>query len=206
MDQILDFDAFEQDFRDACVEGIRFLSRNYNQAPFYAVCIYMDGFDGCFGLYANREEDFVRTLQNYRSKYPECYGTVMQVKELRYSSGDWEFQSVGLPGLDLPDDFECVSVRMEGWSRKVHALSYEQEAFTEMHYQLFEEVACRIALSTELARELTTLQKSDDFLITVSGHDEPSLASIYRPMWYSEKGSLDGFDAYAYSVEHPESE
>lgn len=88
---------------------------------------------------------------------------------------------------------------MEAWSAQVYDLSYNQDALTEEHYQLFDEVACKIALSTAFGHEVMALKRTDDFLVTVSGHDEPAFASIYRPMWYDDKGSLDGFDPMAYS-------
>lgn len=64
---VFDFNAFETDFREACLEGIRLLARRYNAASFYAVSVYVDGFDGDFGLYANTEDVFRRTLEKYRT-------------------------------------------------------------------------------------------------------------------------------------------
>jgi hypothetical protein len=192
-----DFDAFESGFRDACLEGVRLIARQYNRTAFYAICVYADGFDGEFGLYANTENHFSQTLQEYKAAYPESYSTAIKVKDLKYDCGDWAFQSLG-----LPDDFaECVSLRIREWSSQVYDLSYNKRALTTKHYQLFDEIACRIATSPELTNDSAALQKTKDFLVTVSGHDEPAPASIYRPMWYAEKGSLEGFDPYVYSVE-----
>jgi hypothetical protein len=195
--QLLDFDAFESDFRDACIEGVRLLAREHNQTPYYAVCVYADSFDGTFGLYANTEAHFAQTLHELKATYPEACATAMQVKESKYNCGDWAYQSVG-----LPEDFAaCVAARLQTWSSRIQDLSYNNGALTTQHHQRFDEIACRIALSTAMANELAAVQKTEDFLVTVSGHDEPALASIYRPLWYVERGSLDDFDPYAYSVD-----
>lgn len=192
---VFDFNAFQIKFGEACIDGIRLLARQYNASPFYAVSVYVDGFDGQFGLYANTEDEFSRTLEKYRAEYPEVYVQAACVKALKYNCGDWQYQS-----LCHPNDFaSCVQTKLQAWSAQVYDLSYNQRVLTEEHHQLFEEVACRIALSTAFTHEIISLNRTNDFLVTVSVHDEPSIASIYRRMWYKDKGCLDGFNPYIYS-------
>ncbi|MEZ6056669.1 MAG: DUF4303 domain-containing protein [Planctomycetaceae bacterium] len=186
-----DFERFERDFRDACIAGVRLLVERYNSVPFYALCIYSDSFDGCFALYANTHADFEEQLLYYQEKFPDSYHLDDKIKNLKYNCGDWKYQSVGEP----PKDFhECISNVLDTWEREVYELSYRRNALTERDYQAFEEIACRIALSSELRSEVERLNRTDDFAVTVSNHDEPSLASIERPRWYSRFGSLNGFD------------
>ena len=101
MPHVFDFEQFERDFQRACVLGVRYLADHYNSDPFYAVSLYCDGFDGCFGLYANTEVDFQKTLAVYKNTYPDSYKTSLDIKDLKYNCGDWEYQSAGAP----PEDF-----------------------------------------------------------------------------------------------------
>lgn len=186
---VFDFNAFQIDFSEACIDGIRLLASKYNAAPFCAVSVYVDGFDGQFGLYANTEDEFTRTLEKYRVDFPEEYAQAARVKALKYNCGDWAYQS-----LCHPNDFaSCVRTKLEAWSAQVYDLSYRQRALTDEDYLLFDEVACRVALSTAFTHEVKALKRTDDFLLTVSVNDEPPIASIYRLMWYKDKGCLDGF-------------
>ena len=191
---IIDFAAFERDFLAACLDGLNLLIERYNADPYYAISIYVDGFDGDFGLYANTARYFERTLAEYQRNYPDSYRKPIEIQELKYNCGDWAYQ------LGMPEDFDlAVSSKLSAWSKHVYDLSYNQRVLELEHYPLFDEAACRVATSRDLLEALQPLNKTSDFLITVSGHDEPELASIYRPQWFAEKGSLEGFDPYAYS-------
>ena len=82
---------------------------------------------------------------------------------------------------------------MERWRKEVYDVTYRQSAFNSGDYQAFMEATCRIAMSEELANETRRLNRTSDFVVTVSDHDGSSLASLERLPYYREHGSLDGF-------------
>jgi uncharacterized protein DUF4303 len=190
-----DFDSFERDFQTACLDCIHLLSGKYNQSPFYGVAVYMDAYYGTPGFYANTEESFQRTLVQYRQKYPESYSHSDGIRDLRYNTGDWEYQSFG-----CPDELDkCFNSRIRPWEDLARRMLDEEHDFWFASCGRVEEIACRIAISKATVEATRLLMRTSDFLIAVSAHDEPSVASVYRPMWYEEKGTLKGFDPMAFS-------
>ena len=190
MPHVFDFEQFENDFRRACVLGVRYLADHYNKDPFYAVSVYADEFGGCFALYANTEMEFKKTLAVSQATYPDSYETSADIIAEKFDCGNWLYQSVGAP----PEDFyKVVSNFMERWHKEVYDVTYHQSAFSSRNYRAFMEAACRVAMSDELANEMMRLNRTSDFMVTVSDHDGSSLSSLDRIPYYREHGSLDGF-------------
>lgn len=194
MSNSFDLAGLEKDFLTSCIDGVRYLAKSVTYSPFYAVSVYVDAYDGDFGFYANTEADFERRLRHYQEESPVEYADSYHVKELRYNCADWEYQ-----GIVAADEFcRIVQRRIQHWSTLALQLIDSGDWFPVEENFLVEEVGCRIATSPALMSELQLLNRTSDFLVSVSGHDEPVLASVYRVMWYEENGTLRGFDPMAF--------
>jgi hypothetical protein len=194
----LDFDSLHASFRRSCLDALGVLIHSYNSiSPFYALCVYVDGFDGDFALYANSQKDFDESLAEYRVRWPDDFQQPDEVIDLKYNCGDWKFST-----LWSPPDF-CASFEpMSKWRDQVHALCYEAASSPpDSYYHRLEEIGCSVAIDLKHSAPLAELNRTSDFEILVAGHDEPSIVGIERLKWFIRHGSLTDFEPMRYASE-----
>ncbi len=193
-----EFDRFERDFHTASAESVKLLAERYGALPFYAICVYVDSFDGEFALYANTNAHFEKILRYYRrlSDWADRCANPDIMKSMKYNCGNFEYQTIG-----CPEDFRaCFEKTMEPWSSVVHDISYNRGGLTTEDYRRFDELACRVAISLASSEEVALLKRTDDFMMLVASAEEWPLAAVHRLKWFEEYGSLKGFQPSHYSV------
>jgi hypothetical protein len=148
---------------DFTVEAVGlFINRNPN-LEFYAFAFDCNAEYTEINLCFNTEKDFKNTLSSYQGgEYSEYYQNLAQIKELKFNTGDWRYQSFDTlylltdTALDelfqsFPDD-DCKS-----WSQ-----------FLEELMELF----CESLLAFIKTEAYAQIPKSIDFVIFCIDHDE----------------------------------
>ncbi len=74
--------------------AIREFAASHSDETFYAFAIDADM------LCLNSEEDFAKSLARYQADYPDKYHDEENIQDLKYNTGDWQYQGF----FDLEDE------------------------------------------------------------------------------------------------------
>ncbi len=143
----------------------------YPQKVYYAFAFDCNAEYGEINLCFNTETDFQDTLADYRSgPYADAYLTEEAVIDLRYNTGDWEYQSIDtlypISQLELDEIAnELTDDNLESWKSVIQKI-----------LSLFED-------SLSLFKQTDTykqIRKTDDFIAFCIDHDEEVLEALAR--------------------------
>ena len=129
---------------------------------------YSVGFD-CNSEYAeillcfNTEESFQKTLNHYQEKYGKSYDTDELICELRFNTGDWEYQGIAVYTV------------------------FSEEELTEMYHDDYEKISSDMMnFNYELLRRFCQTQcynsipKTDNFKPICADHDEDAWSALQQ--------------------------
>lgn len=171
-------DKIKKQILDFTIRGVEhFLSENPDLA-FYAFAYDCNAEYAEVSLCFNTEAEFQKTLKQYQtSKYSAEYKSGQDVKELKYNTGDWEYQC-----------FDTLYVFTEDELNKIFS---EQPEDNYKSWSLF--VRELLVLFTESIIEFTKTEtyakipKTKDFLVFCINHDEDFEDAIKRLKEYKEE-------------------
>lgn len=145
------------------LEAIKQFAKEHRDENFYAFTI-----DASM-LCLNSVEQFEKTLKEYQERYPKSYTDADCINELKYNSGDWEYQ--GFAEMSEQDGFNDFL-----YSEHYH-LSFEQPKPTEAETaELFLQTPYHKAMQElltllENSGVFDLLNKTADFRTFLSEHN-----------------------------------
>jgi hypothetical protein len=160
---------------DFAIQGVgNFLKENPN-LEFYAFAFDCNAEYAEVSLCLNTKLDFQKTLKDYQKKYPESYQSEEDINELKFNTGDWEYQCFdtleALTNEQLQEKFdELPDDNYESWKEFVNNLL---ELFTESLVEF---------TKTET---FDKIPKSKDFIAFCIDHDEDFGEAMERVNKYS---------------------
>jgi len=141
-------------------EVVDFLAEHPDE-KFYAFAFDCNAEYAEVNLCLNTEEVFRKTLNEYQSEYPEDYQSESDLLDLKYNTGDWEYQCFATTYIMEEDEMDAL------YGDDVDAQLTE---FMEIFYQ----VLADFRKSTVYA----TIPKTDAFKLICLDHDDDVLESI----------------------------
>ena len=142
IDKLIDFAQTE----------IEKFAEEHKDETFYAFSIDADM------LCLNSEEKFQKTLVYYQEKYPEFYNSAEEIEELKYNTGDWDYQ---------------------GFANLTNEYGFDRKAYDE-HYYLGDEEQKTSEYGLAMDKLINALiehnafgklKKTDDFIANRVEHD-----------------------------------
>lgn len=147
----------------------------YPGKAYYAFAFDCNAEYGEVNLCFNTEDDFQDTLADYRSgAYADAYRTKEAVIELKFNTGDWEYQSIDtlypISELELSEIFDGLADdNFESWKKVIQEILI---AFEDGLY-LFKQ--------TETYKKIP---KTKGFIAFCADHDENILDALARQPEY----------------------
>ena len=148
----------------------KFLKEN-SELEFYAFAFDCNAEYAEVNLCLNTELEFKQTLEQYQNgDYPQYYQTNEDIKDLKFNTGDWEYQC-----------FESINVLSDGELTEIFQSLPEDDykswkEFVEELMELF----CETLIEFRKTEIYTKIQKTEDFISFCIDHDEDFEQGIKR--------------------------
>lgn len=150
------------------IEGVeQFLAEN-PALEFYAFAYDCNAEYAQVSLCFNTETDFQETLKDYQSgEYAEYYQTEEDINDLRYNTGDWEFQCFDT--INVLSDEELTAIFNEIYPEKKKVEDYTLwNEFVESLMHLF----CEVMIDFSQTDTYKKIPKTSNFISYCIDHDE----------------------------------
>jgi muconolactone delta-isomerase len=174
MNQV-DYPRMKQTIVDFAVTGVQKFLQAHPNLEFYAFAFDCNAEYAEINLCLNTEADFAKTLKESQARYPEDYQSEDNIKDLRYNTGDWEYQC-----------FDTLYILTD------EQLSEIFQAMPEDDYQTWQKfVGSLVVMFTEALQDFTktetykTIPKTQNFMAFCIDHDEDFETALSRMKQYA---------------------
>lgn len=148
---------------DFTIQGVSKFLKEHPDLKFYAFAYDCNVEYAEVNLCFNTEEDFNRTLSDYQnSKYAEYYQEKEDIDELKYNTGDWEYQCFDTIYLYTNEEIDAIM-------NQIPDKDYVQlNKFLDEILLLISETLVDFSKSEVYA----SIPRTDDFIAYAIDHDE----------------------------------
>ena len=157
------------------IRGVQQFLQEHPGLVFYALAFDCNAEYAEINLCLNTESDFSKSLNHYQTEYPESYQNDENIRDLRFNTGDWEYQC-----------FDTIYVLTD------EQLSEIFQAIPEDDYQTWQKfVGGLLVLFTEALQDFTkteiykSIPKTDNFTTFCIDHDEDFEDALNRMKSYA---------------------
>lgn len=148
---------------DFTIQGVEKFLQEHPGLEFYAFAYDCNAEYAEVNLCFNTAADFEKTLNYYRSgEYAKYYQTEEKIRELKYNTGDWEYQCFQTLRFMTADDLEEIFEQQPETKNKSWGL------FLENLMCLF----CAAMLDFTKTETFGKIPKTKDFVVYCLDHDE----------------------------------
>jgi hypothetical protein len=155
MNKFINTNKIKEDLLTFTQTGVDEFIKENPALTFYAFAYDCNAEYGEVNLCFNTEEEFAKTLEEYQnSEYSQYYQTEKDIRELKYNTGDWEYQC-----------FDTMYIMTEEEMAKL---------YPEIEPQIndFISIFCETLLDFTLTKEYDKIPKNDDFKVLCLDHDD----------------------------------
>jgi hypothetical protein len=159
----IDKNEAKQRILNFTIQGVEKFLNDHSGLTFYAFAYDCNAEYAEVSLCFNTESDFEKTLAHYKSgDYAEFYESADQIRELKYNTGDWEYQCFETMHLMGAAELEAIFAQLPEEEHKSWG------AFIEDLMKLF----CETMLDFSKSETYTRIPKTKDFVAFCLDHDE----------------------------------
>lgn len=148
---------------DFTIQGVNNFLKEHPNLKFYAFAYDCNVEYAEVNLCFNTEEDFDKTLSHYQNgKYTEFYQEQEDIEELKYNTGDWEYQCFDTLYLYSNEEIEEILSQMP------------DEDYTVLNKFLEEMLSLitKTLVEFSLTEAYDKIPKTEDFIAYAIDHDE----------------------------------
>lgn len=153
----------------------QFLAENPD-LEFYAFAYDCNAEEAEVNLCFNTETDFQKTLKKYQEgDYAEYYQTEEDINDLRYNTGDWEFQCFDTIYILSDEELQGIFNELYPENKKVEDYALWKE-FMESLMTFF----CEVIIDFTKTETYKKIPKTADFISYCIDHDEDVQTAFAR--------------------------